>query len=283
MDAFPHAPPGLFEYDGNKPPPHGYGINPGDPQRPGIVGYWPIDEGAGSQVRDESGFGNTGTLNGATWAVGERGPVLSFVAASANRITTPLFIDGPITIVLQIKISSFVTSQFIIGQKETFSSGIWNIRCNDGAAKTLRWQRDYGSGDMSRTTPALEENRWYDLALTWDGIRGGAGGLAGFFVDGVGSITSGGGGADRTNIGGTVKIGGLVTMSSLAMQIGKVAIYSTTPTPSEIQDLHDFPNRLITPPSPVLSVVGEAAVGQAPQLVNGGLINRSLVNSGLVA
>ncbi|HWD76367.1 MAG TPA: LamG domain-containing protein [Solirubrobacteraceae bacterium] len=45
----------------------------------GLVGHWPLDEGAGVQVADTSGFGNNGVLSGgATWVASGSGSALSF-------------------------------------------------------------------------------------------------------------------------------------------------------------------------------------------------------------
>jgi hypothetical protein len=44
----------------------------------GPVGYWKFDEGFGATASDNSGNGNTGTLNGPTWVEGVSGSALSF-------------------------------------------------------------------------------------------------------------------------------------------------------------------------------------------------------------
>jgi hypothetical protein len=33
-----------------------------------LIGYWPLNEGGGTQVVDRSGSGHNGTIEGATWA-----------------------------------------------------------------------------------------------------------------------------------------------------------------------------------------------------------------------
>ncbi|MCM8784556.1 MAG: hypothetical protein NC818_07345 [Candidatus Omnitrophica bacterium] len=38
--------------------------------RAGLVGWWKLDEGQGTTAYDSSGYGNNGTINGATWAQG---------------------------------------------------------------------------------------------------------------------------------------------------------------------------------------------------------------------
>ncbi|HET7312760.1 LamG-like jellyroll fold domain-containing protein, partial [Salinisphaera sp.] len=51
------------------------------PGTPGLVGvgFWALDQGSGTTVPDQSGFGHPATLvNGPTWIAGENQPVLSF-------------------------------------------------------------------------------------------------------------------------------------------------------------------------------------------------------------
>ncbi len=44
----------------------------------GLVGYWALNDGAGSIAGDSSGQNNHGTITGATWTNGKRGGALSF-------------------------------------------------------------------------------------------------------------------------------------------------------------------------------------------------------------
>ena len=43
-----------------------------------LILHWKFDEGSGDVVNDSSGNGHTGTIEGATWAVGDKGPCLEF-------------------------------------------------------------------------------------------------------------------------------------------------------------------------------------------------------------
>jgi hypothetical protein len=45
---------------------------------PNLVGWWEFDEGSGTTAGDSSGYGNTGTVNGAAWVDGRIGKALSF-------------------------------------------------------------------------------------------------------------------------------------------------------------------------------------------------------------
>ncbi len=52
----------------------------------GLVGYWKLDEGSGSNAYDSSGYGNNGTFGSPapTWASGKINNALSFDGAGAN-------------------------------------------------------------------------------------------------------------------------------------------------------------------------------------------------------
>lgn len=53
-------------------------------ETPGLVGYWPLNEGSGSTVLDASGNGNAGQVSGATWTTGRLGRGLSFSGSSST-------------------------------------------------------------------------------------------------------------------------------------------------------------------------------------------------------
>jgi hypothetical protein len=57
--------------------PGGFGINPSS--KFGLIGFWPVNEGTGTAVRDYSGLANNGTLNsGYTWTNGLLGSCVYF-------------------------------------------------------------------------------------------------------------------------------------------------------------------------------------------------------------
>ena len=56
----------------------GGGSIPSDTFMRGLVGYWAMDEGSGTNIYDGSGNNNNGTTSGATWANGKIGGALNF-------------------------------------------------------------------------------------------------------------------------------------------------------------------------------------------------------------
>jgi len=54
-----------------------------------LIGYWSMDEGAGSVAHDGSGNGNNGTITGAEWVDGKYGKALS-IDAVGEKVTVPI-------------------------------------------------------------------------------------------------------------------------------------------------------------------------------------------------
>ena len=49
---------------------------------PGLIGYWPFEEGSGAVTSDASGGGHQGTIHGASWTSGMSGKALNFYGSS---------------------------------------------------------------------------------------------------------------------------------------------------------------------------------------------------------
>ena len=67
-------------------------------QEPGLVSYWPLDEGNGTQVTDKTGHGNHGTIHGATWQASDLQLTPDRLEVSVNQLVTlqqsELMFDG---------------------------------------------------------------------------------------------------------------------------------------------------------------------------------------------
>src|SRR6476646_7211684 len=56
----------------------------------GAAGHWSLDEGSGASTADDSGFGDTGSVQGgATWVTGKRGPWALSFDGSTGRVAIP--------------------------------------------------------------------------------------------------------------------------------------------------------------------------------------------------
>ena len=58
------------------------------PNNLGLVGYWPMNEGVGTQAGDASGKGNAGILvGGSAWATGKFGKTVNFNGSTYVALT----------------------------------------------------------------------------------------------------------------------------------------------------------------------------------------------------
>jgi len=70
-------------------PRFGHRVDKTDPILRGCVGWWPLNDGAGTKATDLSTGGNDGTLVGSvTWESGERGYASEHLSASGTYIST---------------------------------------------------------------------------------------------------------------------------------------------------------------------------------------------------
>lgn len=73
----------------------------------GLVGWWKLDDGAGTSAVDSSGNSNTGTThNTPTWTTGMNSGALTFAAASSQYLTAA---DAPLSLAGSWTVSSWVT------------------------------------------------------------------------------------------------------------------------------------------------------------------------------
>ncbi|UCD49023.1 MAG: discoidin domain-containing protein, partial [Phycisphaerales bacterium] len=146
-----------------------------DPQT--AVGVWLFDDGGGGVATDASGNGNDGTLfpsdNGPQWtAESQFGGALEFDGtgvyiefATGENLKTPNF-----------TIMAWFSTRKLNGYGHIFQTGTdWN----DMAGYVLRVHQSgtaqaglaFGPGNLTTfvTGPSLEADRWYHMALTFDG------------------------------------------------------------------------------------------------------------------
>ena len=60
-----------------------------------LIGYWKLDENSGLTTVDSSGYGNNGTLIGATWTGGKSGSALDFDGIDDYVLCAERIGDGP--------------------------------------------------------------------------------------------------------------------------------------------------------------------------------------------
>lgn len=250
-------------------PPEGSILNPYLEINQGIVGYWPMWSGAGSQVFDLSGNGWTGTaVTSLVWTSGKFGSALDFSSNNRFKIEDD-FSTNEWSIVIWAKPSNLTASQYLTdgNQKRTVILGIqnnyWNIF-------------DYPTGNKHDTEIPATANEWQQICYTTDNVntQGYKNGRLIIDVVGASSIPSNNyyyiGAADT----GVVPFLGLMD---------HVLMYSRVLTVSEIAQLYREPfcgfrwTNIVQ-----LASYYETAVGN-PMLLQGQLLNSPLLQGRLIA
>lgn len=163
-----------------------------------MVLYMPFNDGAGDVAKDQSMYGNNGTIMPAnvTWVKGVSGGAISIDGQAANALVIPksnsLSIEGAITMMAWIKPTAWS------GDNHT---QLFDKRCNNGGETNFSYGFDVGgnggrlaaflgSGD-GRPVPGVdapvELEKWQHVAATYDGKD------AKFYLDGklVGEVSQG--------------------------------------------------------------------------------------------
>ena len=151
-----------------------------DTARGKLIGYWPMDEGEGTEVRDASGFGNHGTIKGmADWVDGVKGKAISFSKVGGQEARKVAMVDCGNGASLQLP--GPMTCMFWISPLAEVQAGSqrWNLIYYNGGPmfKTTpdgtieAWVK--GPGD-AETTSAISETdtwlvgQWYHLAVVYE-------------------------------------------------------------------------------------------------------------------
>jgi len=144
------------------------GILSRPPSNLGLVGYWPMDEGVGTKVGDFSGFGNVGSINGATWVDGKRGRALSFdggdfvsVAHSEN-----LNISNTLSISVWVKLNE-ITNRGIFEKTTNGTVNTQYLLFTEGGHFKFRLIKSAMNTIVSDVN--VSPNRWYYVSATYDG------------------------------------------------------------------------------------------------------------------
>jgi hypothetical protein len=143
-----------------------------------LILHWKFDEGSGDVVNDNSGNGHVGTIEGATWAVGDKGPCLEF-GGDGDRVVDengPDYLNGldAITIAIWIKANQVPTdSGFIICEEPDGGDNIITMRYDAAGATSggtsLLKMAVVAPGDEQQleSSSNLQTTEWQHVAMTW--------------------------------------------------------------------------------------------------------------------
>lgn len=133
-----------------------------------LIGWWKLDEGAGTLAADGSGYDRTGTLrNGATWTAGIHGSALSFDGVD-DFVNTAFTVTPPTwTVAAWVRSPAAPINAAPSGPVHRNSNFQVNWNHPDAAFRGSVALR-VGSWHAA-SFGALEANTWYHLAGTYDG------------------------------------------------------------------------------------------------------------------
>jgi PKD repeat protein len=214
----------------------------------GLVAAYGFEEGNGSIVSDASGHGNTGTLNGATWASGRFGSGLSFNGTSAMvtiNDSASLHFTGGMTLEAWVNPAALgaTWSDIIFKAPDVFF-----LMGTTPQGQLPDMGGTFASGNVYGTA-VLPLNTWTHLAGTYDGTT------MTFYVNGVQVASRPQTGPIATS-NGALSIGGDSTSGQFwTGLIDEVRIYNRALAANEV--VADMGGAIRRPPPPSgLRVVG---------------------------
>ncbi len=156
-----------------------------------LILHWRFDEGSGTIAHDSSGNGHDGTIEGATWTVGDKGPCLEF-GGDGDRVVdenAPNYLNGLDAVSLAIWIKSDVVPTdkgFIICEQPDGGDNIITMRYDSagatGGGTSLLKMGVVAPNDEQQleSSSNLQTTEWQHVALTWS-----RGEQLKFYVNGV--------------------------------------------------------------------------------------------------
>lgn len=242
-----------------KPSPWWPGLRRYDPLGDGLVAYWPMWEGAGSQVQDivDPGGRLHGTINGATWVATDRGPVLNFNGTTDFvNINRAIFTDYPFTLTVRMRAPDITGIHVGISISDVGASnqqifvGVHGGRAGDPAVVGVRG----GSFSYAESTIAYQANKWHTVTAVCKSSTSRT-----VYLDGGNSGTNvNNEAASNWNVTDFGRLGDN-SPTFTAQDIDFIVLHNRTLSAAEVKFLHDFLYALITPEPQVLSVAEVAA------------------------
>lgn len=206
-----------------------------NPIHSGLVGWWSFDEGSGTVAGDGSGNGNTGTIFGATWVIGNFGQALSFDGTNyVNFGNTPsLSITGnAVTLEAWVYPSNLARYENIAAKFDyPNDNGYMLIHTNTGL---LQFYVGNNGAQSVTSNVSLSSGVWQHVAAVYNGVD------LRIYINGVLSCSPV---AFSNNIGATTQayyVGSANGYSKFTGLVDEVRVYNRAHSASEIQA--DFQN-----------------------------------------
>ncbi len=201
----------------------------------GLIGYWPLDDGTGTAVRDVSGNGNNaGWSSGSSSYIGGKvGPYAALFNATTTRIQRNSIPVTSFTAALWANAFT-LTGAFtepLLSSEVYASTG---FRLGVGGTHYVNfWSNEDGGTLRLNSSSTLNANTWYHIVVTYDAVAG----VGTMYINGLlaGVAT----GTVITPITGTLYIGLVGGYNSWTGPIDDVRLYSRVLSPAEVMALYN--------------------------------------------
>ncbi len=178
---------------GQKAPIPGADVTPGLPSDDNLAGYWSLDEGSGSSLKDSSTNENDGTIYGSpSWVAGKSGYALDFDGVD-DYVSVPdddsldFDYDEDFTVCGWIKLPSAGqndldhTANYLFGkQGSVYAYSLFFYNSTYSSPGTIRFHRHDGTNTVNATiaSTTFNDDTWHFICVKKDG------GTIYFYVDG---------------------------------------------------------------------------------------------------
>ncbi|MCP4614644.1 MAG: LamG domain-containing protein [Planctomycetes bacterium] len=172
-----------------------------------LILHWRFDEGSGEVVNDSSGNGHVGTIEGATWAVDDKGPCLEF-GGDGDRVVDESgadYLNGmeALTVCMWIKSNSIGTDAgFLQGEDPDGGDNVFTMRYDSSGASfggsnvaKMAVTSDQGGEQQLESSGNIQVTEWQHVCMTWS-----SGDLIRFYIDGEEDEPSGRNGPNNAGV-----------------------------------------------------------------------------------
>jgi hypothetical protein len=207
---------------------------------PGMVAYWPCEEGTGFTTLDVTGHGHSGALKGEiSWSQGIQDSFGISYHGAGNATSRLSINDHPdlkfsatqsFTLVAWARPSAVVTDHWsgVVVKAREAAAGWYGIYMNPNGQWTFRGSQEGGNV----TGGAIKPNAWQQIVAIQDGSAG----VRSLYVNGI-KVADGP--AQAADAAGNLWIGqGHAEQESFAGNIDDIRIYNRALTLNEIQALY---------------------------------------------
>ena len=215
------------------------------PDNKGLIGYWKLDDGAGSYANDASGNGNKGTLiNSPTWVNGKIGKALSFNGSNQNVTCGTKTTSIPLTFSVWVKPNSWGTQTALLGYDDISGSGRAGLE-SQGISNTLTlWFQSTAGNYVAWWVSPPSNGQW---TLVTGVIGGTSSGDGIIYYNGIAQSAS------FHNSGSPSSLTGLCGIGALSENayyynglIDDVRIYKRALSSTEVSNLYNTTNKTAT-------------------------------------